>query len=180
MSKRTEKHYQIALLAATTSLEKQEIARRVGVHPNTVTRTLKLPEVRALTAELRQQTQNAAVAAVETAVKTLAERMDEAAGDAFQRLTELVRGARSETVQLKAVESILDRSTTAPKREIHSSRTVDVEQRVIHIHITPEQMAQLRQGYIEEEPDDMIDVTPQPVRPVREALAELEAGAFER
>lgn len=35
----------------------------------------------------------------------------------------------------------------------------------------------LRRGSIEEEPEDMIDVTPQPVRPVREVLAALEATA---
>jgi hypothetical protein len=40
-------------------------------------------------------------------------------------------------------------------------------------------MAQLRQGYIEEEPEDIIDVTPQAWRPVREVMAELEAHTEE-
>jgi IS30 family transposase len=47
MNELSEKHHQTALLVATTTLEKQEIARRVGVHPNTVTRALKLPEMQA-------------------------------------------------------------------------------------------------------------------------------------
>jgi hypothetical protein len=88
----------------------------------------------------------------------------------------LVRGVKSETVQFNAVESVLDRSSVAPKREIHSSHTVDVEKREIHIHIDAAMLAQLRQGYIEEEPEDMIDVTPQAWRPMREVMSELEAA----
>jgi hypothetical protein len=37
-------------------------------------------------------------------------------------------------------------------------------------------MAQLRQGYVEHDPEDMIDVTPQAWRPMREVMAELEAA----
>jgi hypothetical protein len=150
-----------------------EIAKRVGVHYNTVARISKRPEIQALIAELRQQTQ---AQVVERAAKTMAERMDEAAEEAFDALTGLVRGAKSETVQFKAVESVLDRSSVAPKREIHSSHTVDVEKREIHIHIDAAMLAQLRQGYIEEEPEDMIDVTPQAWRPMREVMSELEAA----
>jgi transposase len=168
----TERDYQIAVLTAQGTTH-TEIAKRVGVHYNTVARVLKKPEIQALIVKLRQQTQ---AQVVESVANTLAERMDEAAEDAFEHLTELVRGAKSETVQFKAAESILDRSTTAPKREIHSSHSVDVEKREIHIHIDAALMAQLRQGYIEEEPEDMIDITPQPMRPTGHVLAELEAA----
>jgi hypothetical protein len=111
---------------------------------------------------------------------TMAERMDEAAEEVFDTLTGLVRGARSETVQLKAVESVLDRSTVAPKRQIHSHSTVDIERREIHIVLTAADIAQLKLGDIDEdEIEGMIDVTPQPVRPVGGILAELQAAEVE-
>jgi transposase len=153
---RFERDSQVALLSAQ-GLQNKVIGQRLGIHFNTVTRILKRPEVQDLIAELRQQTR---AQMVEHVAKSLAERVDEAAEDAFERLTELVRGAKSETVQFKAVESILDRSTTAPKREIHSSHRVDEEKRVIHLTLTAEDIAQLRSGIVLEEPEDMIDVTP--------------------
>jgi IS30 family transposase len=57
LTKLTTKHYEIAVLAAV-DLPNVEIAKRVGVHYNTITRVLKRPEVQALIVELRQQTQD--------------------------------------------------------------------------------------------------------------------------
>jgi hypothetical protein len=113
---------------------------------------------------------------VEKVAKTLAERMDEAVEGVFERLTELVRGAKSEPVQFEAVGSILDRSSTAPKREIQSSRSVDVEKREIDLHIDAAMMAQLRSGYVEEEPEDMIDITPHHPIALKDIMAELRAA----
>jgi len=182
---KAERDTQVALLSAQGVMNK-DIAERLKIGINTVKRILKKPEVQRLVKQTRGEI-NLAIEEVkrelpaqivEKVAKSLAERMDEAADDAFERLTELVRGAKSETVQFKAVESILDRSTSAPKREIHSSRTVDVEQRMIKITLTADDLAQLRSGYLEEEPDDMIDVMPYrpPERPLTDVLAELKAA----
>ena len=172
---KAERDTQVALLSAQGVMNK-DIAKRLKIGINTVTRVLKKPDVQALIAELHQQTK---AHAVEKVAKSLAERVDEAAEGAFDRLQELAKRAKSETVQFKAVESILDRSTIAPKREIHSSRTVDVEQRMIKITLTADDLAQLRSGLVLEEPDDMIDVTPYrpPEKPLTDVLAELRAAA---
>jgi histone H3/H4 len=124
-----------------TPLEKREIARRVGCHPNTVTRTLKMPEVQALIAELQQR-------AEAQAIKSLAERFDAMAPEAFEKLRDLVRGAKSETVQFKAMESVLDRSPSAPKRQIHSAPAGD-RRPLLVIPITPE-LVQLAKAAIAE------------------------------
>jgi hypothetical protein len=114
---------------------------------------------------------------VEKMAQTMPECMDEATEQAFDTFTGLVRGATSETVQFKAVASVLDRSTTAPTRQIHTHSTKDIERRDIRIIITPEMMHQFRMGDIDEEEfGDLIDVAPQPVRPVRDILAALEAA----
>src|SRR5262245_39619123 len=72
MRQLTEKHKQIALLAATGQLQHKEIAQQVGVHYNTITRVLQMPGVQARIAEIQQQAQ-------EQTVRTLAERFDAAA-----------------------------------------------------------------------------------------------------
>jgi DNA-binding NarL/FixJ family response regulator len=51
MVKLTEKHKQIATMAAA-GVMKKEIAERVGVHPNTVTRVLKNSFVREMIDEI--------------------------------------------------------------------------------------------------------------------------------
>jgi DNA-binding MarR family transcriptional regulator len=80
----SEKYKQIAVLAATGTLQNKEIAERVGCHPNTVTRALKKPEVRALIEEMQKRMR-------EQTVVNLVEAFDEAAGDAFEKLIELMQ-----------------------------------------------------------------------------------------
>jgi hypothetical protein len=75
----------------------------------------------------------------------------------------------------------MHQSPTAPKQQIHTHSTVETESKVIRITLTAADIAQLKRGLInEDEIDDMIDVTPQPVRPMREIIAELEAAQAER
>ena len=52
-------------------------------------------------------------------------------------------GAQSENVQFKAVESVLDRSSNAPKREIHSAGQ---QSNYIQINITRGELESMRQA----------------------------------
>src|SRR5882724_7142022 len=100
MSMLTEKQRQIALLAAMGQLKYQEIAQRVGVHYNTITRVLKMPEAQRLMAEAQQQIQRQAVIA-------LTQRFAPMAVQAVDRLGDLLdRG--SERSQLGAIQCILE------------------------------------------------------------------------
>ena len=53
----SERNRQIAILAATTTLQIKEIAERVKCSRNTVTRALKRPEVQELISEIQESVQ---------------------------------------------------------------------------------------------------------------------------
>ena len=135
----TEKHKQIALLAAAGTLQNKEIAERVGCHPNTVTRALKRPEVRALIDEMQKRMR-------EQTVVNLVEAFDEAAGDAFEKLLDLMESGPP-AVSFRAAESVLDRSRTAPKRQIHAKHEVDGG--VVHLHIPASKLLEFRSIMLE-------------------------------
>jgi hypothetical protein len=120
-----ERQRQIATFAATTAKQKKEIAEIVGVHPNTITRILKMPEVQAYMTDLRNIVQ-------ERVIIDLCEAFDSAAIEAFRKLLDLMHNAPP-GVALRAVESVLDRSQNAPKRQIHTKKEVDGRYVVAHI-----------------------------------------------
>jgi hypothetical protein len=124
MVKLTEKHKQIAIMAAA-GVMKKEIAERVDVHPNTVTRVLKNPFVREMIDEMQRTVQ-------QQTITNLVEAFNEAAPAAFRQLVELMQSGPP-AVSFRAAESVLDRSETAPKRQIHARH--DVEGKVLHMHI---------------------------------------------
>lgn len=122
--KLTEKHKQIAMLAAA-GVMKKEIAERVGVHPNTVTRVLKNPIVKEKISGMQQRVE-------EETITNLVEAFNEAAPAAFMQLMKLMTSGPP-SVSFRASESILDRSETAPKRQLHAKH--DVSGGVVHLHI---------------------------------------------
>ncbi len=148
----TEKHKQIAILAAAGTLPNKEIAERVGCHPNTVTRTLKRPEVRAMIDEMQKRMR-------EQTVVNLVEAFDEAAGDAFEKLMELMQSGPP-AVSFRASESILDRSQVAPKRQIHAKH--EVGGGVVHLHIPGSKLLEFRSIMLESA-DDPSEVPPMPL-----------------
>lgn len=129
-SRLTDRHRYIALLAASGTLQNKEIAEKAGVHYNTVTRVLKMPEIQRFIGDLRQKLE-------QQTITNLAEAFDQAAGEAFEKLCDLMREGSS-SVALKAVESVLDRSTVAPKRQIHTKQEVGGQ--VMHVHIPARQL----------------------------------------
>jgi len=136
--KLTEKHKQIAVLAAA-GVMKKEIAERVGVHPNTVTRVLKNPFVREMIDEMQRTVK-------QETITNLVEAFDEAAPAAFRQLVELMQSGPP-AVSFRASESILDRSQVAPKREIHARH--EVGGGVVHLHIPGSKLLEFRSIMLE-------------------------------
>jgi IS30 family transposase len=133
-----EKHRKIAVLFASGMLKKQ-IAEVVGVHPNTVTRTLKNPLVKEIIDNMQKTVQ-------EKTVANLVDAFDKSALEAFQKLVSLMREGRDNTA-LRASESILDRSTIAPKRQIHTKQEVGGQ--VMHVHIPARQLRYMHEVMLE-------------------------------
>ena len=136
--KLTEKHKQIATMAAA-GVMKKEIAERVGVHPNTVTRVLKNPFVREMIDEMQRTVQ-------QQTITNLVEAFDEAAGGAFEKLLELMQSGPP-AVAFRATESILDRSQVAPKRQIHAKH--EVGGGVVHLHVPGSKLLEFRSIMLE-------------------------------
>jgi hypothetical protein len=91
---------------------------------------LKLPEIQYFILEVQEQV-------TARTAENLAASIDHASTEAVQKLLELMRDAPA-SVSLRATESVLDRSSIVPKRQIHSSHEVD--KRVTHLHVTGKQM----------------------------------------
>ncbi len=138
-SRLTDRHRYIALLAASGALQKKEIAEKAGVHYNTITRVLKMAEVQKLISDMRQKLE-------QQTITTLAEAFDQAAGEAFEKLCDLMRDAPS-SVALRAAESVLDRSNVAPKRQIHTKQ--EVGGKVVHLHIPARQLQYMHEVMLE-------------------------------
>jgi hypothetical protein len=136
--KLTEKHKQIATMAAA-GVMKKEIAERVGVHPNTVTRVLKNPFVREMVDEMQRTVQ-------QETITNVVEAFNEAAPAAFQQLMKLMTSGPP-SVSFRATESILDRSETAPKRQLHAKH--DVSGGVVHLHIPASKLLEFRSIMLE-------------------------------
>jgi hypothetical protein len=113
---------------------KKEIAERVGVHANTVTRVLKNPFVREMIDEMQRTVQ-------QQTITNLVEAFDEAAPAAFKQLMKLMTSGPP-SVSFRASESILDRSETAPKRQLHAKH--DVSGGVVHLHIPGSKLLEFR------------------------------------
>ena len=138
MVKLTERHKQIAVLAAA-GVMKKEISERVRVHPNTVTRVLKNPFVREMIDEMQRTVQ-------QETFTNLVEAFDEAVPAAFRQLVELMQGGPP-AVSFRASESILNRSQVAPKREIHARH--EVGGGVVHVHIPASKLMEFNEIALE-------------------------------
>jgi len=149
--KLTEKHKQIATMAAA-GVMKKEIAERVGVHPNTVTRVLKNPFVREMIDEMQRTIQ-------QQTITNLVEAFNEAAPAAFKQLMELMQSGPP-AVAFRATESILDRSQVAPKRQIHAKH--EVGGGVVHLHIPGSKLLEFRSIMLEAA-DDLGEVPEVPL-----------------
>lgn len=147
-----ERDKQIAMMAVASTLTNREIAKRVGCHPNTLTRVLKKPEVRAYMQEIQQ-------AVEEKTIVNLAEAFDLASPEAFHKLLTLMREG-SGNVAFKALESILDRSQVAPKRQIHSKHQVD--QRVVTLNLSKSEIDRMHQVLIDDARGDTANIPPKP------------------
>ena len=134
----TEKHKQIAVLAAA-GVMKKEIAERVGVHPNTVTRVLKNPLVKEMISEMQQRVE-------EETITNLVEAFNDAAPAAFKQLIKLMTSGPP-SVSFRASESILDRSETAPKRQLHAKH--EIGGGVVHLHIPGSKVRELHSIMLE-------------------------------
>lgn len=148
----TEKHKQIALLAAAGTLQNKEIAERVGCHANTVTRVLKNPLIREMIDEMQRTVQ-------EQTITDLVEAFDEAAPAAFKQLMELMQSGPP-AVSFRATESILDRSQVAPKRQIHAKH--EVGGGVVHLHVPGSKLLEFRSIMLEAA-DDPSEVPEMPL-----------------
>jgi len=124
-----------------------EIAAEVGCHRNTVRRTLEKPEVQAYFAQVSLQIEETLASETEQAVLSLQQQFDHVAQTAFNKLTELMQTAESEGVMLKSAESILDRSSLSPKRQIHQKH--DVQQNVVVLHATAAWMEEAKEAMFE-------------------------------
>ena len=142
MVKLTEKHKQIATLAAA-GVMKKEIAERVGVHANTVTRVLKNPRIKEMISGMQQRVE-------EETITNLVQAFNEAAPAAFKQLMELMTSGPP-SVSFRASESILDRSQTAPKRQIHAKH--EVGGGVVHLHIGGSKLLEFRSIMLESADD---------------------------
>ncbi len=154
----------------STGMSQREVARQLSVHYNTIGSILKSDRVKRLLAStdpvaqadiaaktekvIHQQAvqtmthmANVIEAKTEEVVKDLQQQFDEAAQPALNRLLELMEQAESEGVTLKAIESILDRSTKSPKRQLHQKHEVTHE--VIKLRGSAAWMREIRTGMIE-------------------------------
>jgi len=166
----SEQHQKIALLIAQGATNKAA-AEATGVHYNSVTRLLQKPFMKELIEAARAE-MAVALAEVkvelpklvaEKAAKTLAQRFDELAPRATERVNELMEQDENLTVSLKASQDILNRSESAPKVVLHAeTKSVSTERRII---IDAATLRQLRLTAI---PDELIDVTPEPPDSERE------------
>jgi hypothetical protein len=145
----TERHKQIATLAAA-GVMKKEIAERVGVHPNTVTRVLKNPLVKEMVDGMQRNVR-------EETVNNLVEAFNDAAPAAFRQLMKLMTSGPP-SVSFRASESILDRSETAPKRQLHAKH--DVSGGVVHLHIPGSKVRELHSIMLEsaDDPSEMPEI----------------------
>jgi hypothetical protein len=134
------------------ALQNKEIAEQVGCHPNTVTRALKKPEVRAFIDEMQKTVQ-------QETINNLVEAFNEAAPAAFKQLMKLMTSGPP-SVSFRASESILDRSETAPKRQLHAKH--DVSGGVVHLHIPGSKLLEFRSIMLEAA-DDPSDVSELPL-----------------
>ncbi len=83
----------------------------------------------------------------EQSIQTLGEKFDDLAHEATDHLTGLMRDAGSENVKLKAVESVLDRSSKAPKRVLHAQH--DVNRHVIQLTLSGDEIMRMHQAALE-------------------------------
>ena len=143
-----EKHRQIAILAATTTLTNNEIAEKVQCHFNTVSRALKMPEVQQMVSQIRD-------AIDERVIESLADRIDRAAVEAFEKLVELMRSDNPQ-VAFRACESLLDRasSAVAPKRVLHSKSLV--QGKVMHLHFGRAELERMHSVLVEAAGEDLV------------------------
>jgi ParB-like chromosome segregation protein Spo0J len=121
MTALNERDRKIAELAAQGFLNQRDIARRVGLHYNTVSNILKKPEVQAYVAQLKAE-----AAEPLPDIQDAHEGANQAAMDAIKALWRLVRTSRNETVVLKAAIELLDRAgpDIAPNRQLHGVGTL--------------------------------------------------------
>ena len=143
-----EKHRQIAILTATTTMTNNDIAEKVQCHYNTVSRALKNPEVQLMIDQIREGIE-------EKVFANLSDKIDQAAFEAFERLKELMRNGPP-PVSFRAAESILDRSSVSPKRQIHSKH--DVQGKVMHLHFGRNELERMHNVLIEEAGGDLSKV----------------------
>lgn len=136
--KLTDRHKQIAVLAAA-GVMKKEIAERVGVHANTVTRVLKNPLVKEMISGMQQRVE-------EETITNLVEAFNDAAPAAFKQLIKLMTSGPP-SVSFRASESILDRSETAPKRQLHAKH--EIGGGVVHLHIPGSKVRELHSIMLE-------------------------------
>lgn len=136
----TTKQQQIVTLASLGTLTQREIAKRVGCHFNTVLRVLKSPQGSAMLSEIRGTVQ-------EKVIEDLSAEVGKAATKAFNRLLDLMQNASSAAVQFRAIESILDRSSVAPKKVLHSKHEVD--QRIMRVTIGGAEIRRMHKVFLE-------------------------------
>ena len=133
----TERDRQIAQRKAQGILTHQEISKRVRCGINTVTKVIRQPEIQTLIAKLQAE-------AATTEIDNLHQAVNDATIDAFRTLSWLAKHAKSETVRLKASESILDRASPdiAPKRQIHAQEAGYAPSVTVnYIDMSPDQIA---------------------------------------
>ena len=145
--KRSQEKDQQIIAMFLAGMNQREIAKQVGCHYNTVCRILKRPEVQAVMRQTGPQVEETIAAETQQAVKSLHERFDEAAEVAFEKVQNLMEGAQSESVQLKASESILDRASNARKRVLHAQH--DVNRHVIQLTLSGDEIMRMHQGALE-------------------------------
>jgi hypothetical protein len=160
-----EQHQKIALMIAQGATNKAT-AEATGVHYNTITRLLQKPFMKELI-EAAKAEMAVALAEVKTelpklvaekAAKTLAQRFDELAPRATERMGELMEQDENLTVAFKASQDILNRSEVAPKVVLHAETKSESTERRVSIDLTL-----IRQMKLLEVPAHLIDVSPEPV-----------------
>lgn len=161
---KNEQHQKIALMIVQGATNKAT-AEATGIHYNTITRLLQKPFMKELI-EAAKAEMAVALAEVkvelprmvaEKAAKTLAQRFDELAPRATERMNELMVQGDNLTVSLKASQDILNRSESAPKVVLHAETKSESTERRIIIDA-----AMLRQMQLLAVPDELLDVTPEP------------------
>jgi predicted XRE-type DNA-binding protein len=122
--------YEIAKLVAQGVLQQREIAKRVGMHYNSISRIIKQPAVLAMIDKLR------ADQAATTEREDLHAAINDFSAEAYRSLTWLAQHAKSEQVRLRAAETLMDRAdaSIAPKVQ-KADKTADEQRIVYNIHI---------------------------------------------